>query len=175
MIKHLLRMIMAVAISALLISCSDDENKVKKLITFHTGSERANAMASNRTLEVMPISGVTVMTDTNQFMYNADLAHVYVAEVTLADGKPLRGLYFFCNPRGAKRLFQASASNMGGFIVVKYDGQSIGLRKVDMAINDGKIFVTPEIPLEDDLEKLATEMNKAIETINEIKESEDSW
>ena len=115
-----------------LCACSDDDS-VKKLITFHSGSERANALASNRTLEVMPISTVSVMTDTNHFM---------------------RGFYFICNSRGAKRLFQATASNMGGYIVVKYDGNVIGLRRIDMPINDGKIFVTPEIPLEDDLQKL---------------------
>ena len=44
-----------------------------------------------------------------------------------------------------------------------------------MPINDGKIFVTPEIPLEDDLQKLVDEMNMAIETINEIKDEVNSW
>lgn len=157
-----------------LCACSDDDS-VKKLITFHSGSERANALASNRTLEVMPISTVSVMTDTNHFMYNGDLQKVHVAEVTLPDGKPMRGFYFICNSRGAKRLFQATASNIGGYIVVKYDGNVIGLRRIDMPINDGKIFVTPEIPLEDDLQKLVDEMNMAIETINEIKDEVNSW
>ncbi|MFR6034094.1 MAG: hypothetical protein ACLUKN_13555 [Bacilli bacterium] len=62
-----------------------------------------------------------------------------------------------------------------GYIVVKYDGNVIGLRRIDMPINDGKIFVTPEIPLEDDLQKLVDEMNMAIETINEIKDEVNSW
>ena len=174
MTEKFLKSMLLAALTLVVCACSD-EDSVKKLITFHTGSERDNAMASNRTLEVMPISTVSVMTDTNHFMYNGDLQKVHVAEVTLPDGKPLRGFYFICNSRGAKRLFQATASNMGGYVVVKYDGNVIGLRRIDMAMNDGKIFVTPEIPLKADLQALVDEMNKAIDTINEIKEETNAW
>ncbi len=168
--------IVSMAVSAFFIAAcsSSDDDADKKLLTFHVGSQNSIDSGISRETVVMPLSNFAIITSKDQFMYNGDLVKVELAQVN-DHGGPITGFYFTCQERGRKRLIQATGANMGGFIVVKFNGEPIGLRKIDTVITDGKIFVCSEVEPGTDLEKFVEEMNAAIKKINEIKSSSSKW
>lgn len=161
-------MILAVSALFMLCACSD---KPESLLTFHIGSSRGIGTGLSREPVQMPVSGFSVITEKDQFMYSGDLREVKLGRVKLPDGSFEIGFIFLCDQRGTSRLYQSSAANMGGFIVVKKDGQPIALRKIDGVIGDGTLFAVAEIPEDADLHKLVEEMNEQIKKVNEFKES----
>ncbi len=176
MIKKLLTISTAIFAILALCSCnsSEDDNEHKKLITFHVGAKGTFDSGIARETVVLPLSGFSIITNKEQFMYNGDLVKADLAQVNDVGGI-VKGFYFTCQERGAKRLMQATGANMGSFIVVKYDGTPIGARKIDTTITDGKVFIVSEVP-EKDLEKMLKDLNAAIEKINEIKkENAQKW
>lgn len=158
----------ALAGLALLSACREDE-KNKKLITFHIANSRQISTGLARSQVKMPASGLTLVADNDQFMYSGDLERVDVAKVIMETGEPLLGLYFTCEESGRKKLFQATGGNMGSYILMKFEGAPLALRLIDSPIQDGMLFMVPEFPPEEDMHKKVEEMNASIEVIHKIK------
>lgn len=175
--KNILK-IATTAILAVLSLCacsSNDDEKNGKLLTFHVANDRSISEGLARYDVAMPFSGFVVRMNRDQFMYTGDIARVDLAEIRLVDG-PMTGFLFTCNERGKKRLLQATAANMGGYIVVLYGGEPIGLRKIDTTMADGSLFVNIELPKDADVNKFYEELAKSIVKVDKIKkDSENSW
>lgn len=172
--KNTLKILLMAFVAITLVACSsDDEKKNTRLLTFHIANDRGISSGLTRKVVTMPFSGFTVMMNEDQFMYTGDLAKVDLAQITLIDG-PITGFLFTCNDRGKRRLLQATAANMGGYIVVLYGGEPIALRKIDTTISDGSLFAHIEIPKDKDVGKFYNELAKSIETVEEIKKEEGS-
>lgn len=165
-----LRIALFCGFCSLICGCSIDGPT--KMFTFHLGNSRSIASELARSSVTMPVSGFTVVTNNDYFMYSGDLEHVDWSYCKAVDNEKVYGFTFKCNDRGRKRLLQATAGNMGGFIVVKYDGTPIGIRLIDTAITNGELFVVAEIPdtSESEIARLLKEMNESIENINKIAE-----
>lgn len=163
------RLIHTVLCALALLGVSGCEDEDMKLITFHIANARGVLAGVSRTSETMPTSGFSVVSKNEHFMYSGDLVGVQLGQVRLPDNSREIGFIFQCDNRGTTRLFQATAANMGAFIVVKYNGETIGLRQIDMAISDGILFVVSECPPDTDLHKKVEEMNNDIKSVNEFK------
>lgn len=160
--------IVLVSIASLVLGgCGED---LKTLVSFHVGSSVAGLPESAaRELIEMPSSNYRLMCSTDIFMYNGDLERVDVARVN-ADGMQIDGFYFKCTISGAKKLLSVTASNLNNYIVMKINDKPMGLRKIDTVIPDGMLFVIADIPKNQDLHKIADEINEAIQITNKIKE-----
>ncbi len=159
----------AALLSIFFASCSSSGNDDEKLITFHIGTSRNISTGLTKSLVTMPQSGFTLVVDNDPFMYSGDLNRVDVAKIIMpASGMPLFGFLFDCNDSGVKKLYYKSASNMGGYIVMLYQGAPVGLRKIDAPIDNGELFIVPELPLDTDLQEKADDMNASIKAIGEI-------
>lgn len=154
---------------AFLSACNEDE-KDKKLITFHVANSRNISTGIARSMVKMPASGLTLVADNDQFMYSGDLKCVNVAKVIMETGEPLLGLYFECEESGRKKLFQATGGNMGSYLLMKFEGAPLALRLIDSPIQDGYLFMVPEFPPDTDIHKKVEEMNASIKVIHKIKE-----
>ncbi len=172
--KRVTAILSAVISAFCIVACNSDDDADKKLLTFHVGSKNSIDSGISRETVVMPLSEFAIITNKDQFMYSGDIDKVELAQVNDRGG-PVSGFYFTCQERGQKRLVQATGANMGGFIVVKFDGAPIGLRKIDTVITDGRIFVCSEVAPGTDLEKFVEEMNASIKKVNEIKSDADKW
>ena len=166
--KFLKIFIFALAGAALAACSGDEEKKNTKLLTFHVANDRTLSQGLTRKKVTMPFSGFTVLMNEDQFMYTGDIKKIDLAQVTLID-RPITGFLFTCNDRGRRRLMQATAANMGGYIVVMYGNEPIGLRKIDSAISDGTLFTHIEIPKDRDVVKFYEELSKSVDTVEEIK------
>ncbi len=156
------------ALMALLFLSGCEDKKIK-LITFHVANPREVSYGISRTQLTMPASGFSLAVSNDQFMYSGDLTEVKPAQITLPDGKKEVGFLFIGDQRGALRLYHVTGGNLGGYIVVRYDGQPIAVRKIDCAISDGVLFAVSELPEGEDMFKYIEDMNRDIKDINEYK------
>lgn len=171
--KNILKISFFALIAFVLAACSDDDRKNTKLLTFHVANSRSISLGLTRKNVTMPLSGFTVVMNEDQFMYTGDIKKIDMAQVSLPDG-PITGFLFTCNDRGRSRLTQATAANMGGYIVVLYGGEPIALRKVDTTISNGVLFAPIETPDDTDMEKFYEELASSVKTVDEIKKEEGS-
>lgn len=164
--KRLLQTAVLCTITLLAWGCSD---KVDNLLTFHIATPKGTTAGMTIEDVTMPGTGFTVKTNRDFFMYTADLTGVDLAEVTTVDGSKLKGLLFYCDRRGARRLYQETAANIGGQVILKDNGVPIGLRRIDVVMSDGKIFVVTEFPEETDMFEIIESYRKSIKAAQEIR------
>ena len=165
--KKLLNTVLIAAVAVVLSACDDD--KPKKLITFHLANPVWIESANTRTQMVMPVSGVNLIVNNIEFMYSGDLERIDLAQVETADGGKIDGFQFVCNSRGRKRLYTQSASNLNAYIVVLFGEEPIAARRIDMVLGDGKFFAISELPAGKDLVKFKDELNESVKTVEELK------
>ena len=158
----------ALAALATLAGCAG--NEIKNLVTFHVATSETMPTSFAREPLLMPTSGFTLVCNKEPFMYNNDLTRADVAKVNLPEGGSLDGLYFTANERGTKRLFTATAANLNNFIVAKINGEPFALRRIDMAIADGKIFMVFDAPNGAKIDKTAEDLNESIEIAHKIND-----
>ncbi len=155
---------------ACLCLCACKDEKDLTLLTFHKGNSRGMVSGLSRTSLTLPVSGMDVIYENEQFMYSGDILKVDLAQVKLPDGSPLTCFMFTCNDRGKRRLYTATASNMGGSIVVLYGGKPLAFRTVDTTISNGVLLAVPELPEDTDLFKELDKIRTSLNNVNEIKE-----
>lgn len=141
-----------------------DEENVETMVYFYT-CEARNELGVSRQKVVMPESGFEVIANKKEFMTSADMQRVDVAQVQMPDGKLITGFLFTCNEKGQKKLYRETAANIGGWILMKENSNSVALRKIDTIIQDGKLFMVLEFPADTDLFMKAAEYNKDINII----------
>ena len=166
--KKVISIVLMSLASFLLNGCGDEE--LKTFVSFHIGSSVMGLPESAaRELIEMPSSNYRLMCSTDVFMYNGDIERVDVARVN-ADGMQIDGFYFKCTISGAKKLLSVTASSLNNYIVMKINDKPVGLRKRDTVIPDGMLFVIADLPKNQDLHKIADEINESIQVTNKIKE-----
>lgn len=166
--KKILRTFSTAMATLLLAGCAGEE--IKDYITFHVASTVNFQTTAARERINMPSTNFSLVANVDPFMYNNDLERVDVAKVNHPVEGTITGFYFKANSRGMKRLFTATATNLNNFIVAKLNGKPIAIRKVDMVISDGKIFMVADTNEGTDLQKIADEINESIEIAHRINE-----
>ena len=171
-----LKLAVLAAATLSLFGCNSDGDDEVMMITLHMGNSRSIASELSRKSVTMPQSGLTVMMELSQFMYNGDLEEVHFAKNPMPDGSLINGFYFVANDRGMKRLMQATGGNIGSFIVMCVNGKPMGLRKIDSVVQDGKIFIISEFEgTDEEMGKYVADMNEAIKKVGKKIEEDNKF
>lgn len=167
--KNFIKLVSAVCALAVLGACSSDKEDTK-LITFNVANRTGvDTGLAYKSVE-MPLSGMKLIMNTDVVLYIGDIEQIYAAENTMPTGEKIPGFYFFLSPKGKNKLTNITASNMGAYIVMFYDGKPLGLRVIDAVITDGKLFVCSECAGDmEKMHKIVAEMNESIDDVNEIR------
>jgi hypothetical protein len=70
--------------------------------------------------------------------------------------------------RGARELYRGSVTNMGGRIVLTVNGNPIGARRIDGAIQDGNFYTFVEVD-EAELGALVLDLRESLFELRELK------
>ncbi|MBO6103396.1 MAG: hypothetical protein J6P03_09135 [Opitutales bacterium] len=167
--------ILAFALAALtLLTSSCDDEEVKTMLMFYT-CEAKNTVGLSRQTVKMPYSNFEVIANKRECMTSADFDSVDIAEVRTPNGGAIKGFLFNCNERGVKKLFRETSANLGGWILLTENGNPVGLRKIDMIIQDGKLFMLLEFPKGTDLTEKLMDYNKSVQVLSKrVTEEENS-
>lgn len=116
--------------------------------------------AGNATL---PRSDVTISILPKPVITEFDLASVEIAEVELG-----RCLMFQLTPAASRDLYRLTASRLGQRLVLFLDGQAVGARRIDHAIEDGALLIFVEKP-DEALTGLVKSLRATIATLQEAR------
>ena len=166
---NVFKAVLFVVAASVLASCGGGNDDIK-LITFNVASMRGIDSGLAYKAVVMPYTGTRLIMNVEYALYSGDIEEIHVAENTMPTGEKITGFYFFFNAKGARKLTNITAANMGSYIVMSYAGSPIGLRIIDAVITDGKLFVCSEFFDEKkSIHKLVEEMREQLQKVDKIK------
>lgn len=117
------------------------------------------AQAPNAVLVHLPRSGVDVPVGPRVVLAETDVSNVELVRVDLG-----LCLLFEFQGDAARALHRLTASNLGRRLVVSLNGRPLGVRIIDSAIADGRLFCFLEMP-DDELTTTALNLKKTTEEI----------
>lgn len=109
----------------------------------------------------LPVSGVSVRVLPKPVITEFDIVGVAEAQVEMG-----RCLAFRLSGSAARDLYRLSVANLGSRLVLLIDGQTIGARVIDRAIEGGVIFIFAEVP-DADLPRLVENLNSTVAILQE--------
>lgn len=112
---------------------------------------------------VLPHSGVTFLAETQPLLFEGDVVNIELVQVDIG----LCVLFQFSD-RAARALYRTSVERSGSRIFLFLNGQPIGARRFDGAIDDGNLFMFLEVA-DADLPKLVGDMRASLEKIKRLK------
>lgn len=114
------------------------------------------------TVVTLPVSGTSIAVQTQPLVNEFDIANVEMVRVDMG-----LAMLVQVSPSGARNLYRGSVSNMGGRIVLMVNGNAIGARRIDGAIQDGNFYTFVEV----DDEELGQLVLNIKETLIEIQKN----
>ncbi|KXU34011.1 hypothetical protein AXK12_08245 [Cephaloticoccus capnophilus] len=112
---------------------------------------------------VLPVSGVAIRVAPKPVISEFDIVEAAVVEVDLGRCLGLR-----LTGEAARDLYRMSVSQMGRRLVLLVNGQALGARVIDGAIEGGVLFVFVEVA-DEELHALAREINTFAAAISAAK------
>lgn len=113
----------------------------------------------------LPLSGARIPVQKTPLITEFQIQNIELVKVDLG-----LALLIQTDELGARALYRGTVSNMGARLVLTVNGNPIGARRIDGAIQDGNIYTFVELP-DDELEELVIKLR---ESLVEIKKME-SW
>jgi hypothetical protein len=104
----------------------------------------------------LPVSGTVVAVEREPFVTEFEVVNAELVKVDLGPALLLQ-----LSPEGARKLYRASVTRMGGRIVLAVNGNPVGARRIDGAIADGNFYTFVELP-GDELEQLVVDLKDSI-------------
>lgn len=101
-----------------------------RFVLEHDGSDSYAASV------VLPISGVRIPVESKAVVSEFD--YLDIDAVTLELG---RGLVFSLKPAAARDFYRISVTGQGKRLVLLFNGQAVGARRIDGPVADGKIYI----------------------------------
>ena len=121
--------------------CGDDEMienaKVPRLLVETRG---VNYGTPGGDVVTLPVSGTRIAVQEQALITEFDIINVELVKVDLG-----LALLIQLSDAGARQLYRASVTNMGGRIVLSINGNAIGARRIDGAVQDGQFFTFVEV------------------------------
>lgn len=115
-----------------------------------TSRRRADAVYARFFLEgqgtnvataVLPVSEVRIPVSAKPVLSEFDIVNVELVQVELG-----RCLLFQFTPSATRDLYRLTASNQGRRLVLFFDGQPVGARRIDAPISEGTVLIFVERP-----------------------------
>ena len=154
-------------VGVMLVGCGSND---VKLTTFYVATMKGVHTGRAYKSIVMPFTGTRLIMNSQPIFYTGDISQAQVAQVTMPTGEKINGFNFILNEKGVRKLTNATASNMGSYIVMMYDGNPIGLRVIDEVITNGNVFICSEFnDKKKTLHDVVEEINDSISKVNEMK------
>lgn len=139
---------------ALLSACSTPPKPMPESVVARFVLEASEGQAAvNVTL---PVSGVSIRAQPKPVITEFDIAGVAEAQVEMG-----RCLAFRLTGRASRDLYRLSVAHLGSRLILVIDGQSIGARVIDRAIEGGVIFIFAEMP-DEFLPRLVENLNHTV-------------
>jgi hypothetical protein len=149
--------VLSAACLALLGGCKKDmpkENlKVPRLLIETKGINYGSLTGS---LVKLPISGTRISVQGEPLVNEFEIYNVELVEVDMG-----KALLVEVSEKGARDLYRGSVANMGARIVLTVNGTAIGARRIDGAIQDGKLYTFVEVA-DDALDDLVLDLKESI-------------
>ena len=114
---------------------------------------------SGKTVQ-LPVSRTQIFIEKEPLINEFDVQGVELVEVELG-----KALLLQMTEKGARDLYRTSVSNNGSRIVLTINGNAVGSRRLDGAIQDGNFYTFVELP-ERELGQLVLDMKN---TLNELQ------
>ena len=144
----------------LLVACKKNKHEnltVPRLMIEARGVNYGSTPGATVTL---PVSRTMVSIQGDPLVNEFDILNVEMVKVDLG-----LALLVQTGGQGARNLYRASVSNMGSRIVLMVNGNAIGARRIDGAIQDGNFFTFVEVD-DEELGQLVIDIKQ---TIQELK------
>lgn len=145
-------------------ACSEDdvvENPTLPRLLIETGRGGGRDAGSRVTLP----GGKSISVRREPLIAEFEVVNAEVVEVD--SGR--KALLLELNSAGARKLYRATVSNMGGRIVLAVNGNPVGVRRIDGPIQDGNFYTFVEMS-DSALEEMVREMK---ESLNEVQKNLD--
>ncbi|MFP4070122.1 MAG: hypothetical protein ACOC4K_05465 [Verrucomicrobiota bacterium] len=131
----------------------DDENlKIPRLMV----ETRGQSYGGSGEVVRLPVSGSTIPIQTTPAVNEFEIRNVELVKVEMG-----MALLIQTTDLGARALYRATVTNMGGRIVLTINGNAVGARRIDGAISDGNLYTFVEVP-EEDLGQLVLDIRETI-------------
>ena len=140
----------------LLVACKKEklENlSVPRLMVETRGVDYGSSTGETFTL---PVSGTTISIQGDPVVNEFDIKNVEMVKVDMGVA-----LLVQTAGQGARDLYRASVSNMGSRIVFMVNGNAIGARRIDGAIQDGNFYTFVEVD-DEELGQLVLDIKETI-------------
>jgi len=119
-------------------------------------SRGVNYGALGGELVTLPVSGTSIQIQSEPLVHEFDIFNVDMVKVDMGIA-----LLIQVSPKGARELYRGSVSSMGGRIVLTVNGNAIGARRIDGAIQDGNLYTFVEVD-DEELGQLVLDIKKSL-------------
>lgn len=110
----------------------------------------------------LPVSGTRIALQKEPLVNEFDIINVELVKVEMG-----LALLVQTNERGARALYRGTVTNMGGRIVLSVNGNAIGARRVDAAIQDGSFYTFVELD-DEELGQLVLDLKQSIVQLQDL-------
>ncbi|MEM8550342.1 MAG: hypothetical protein AAGF10_06080 [Verrucomicrobiota bacterium] len=159
--RRLLALVL-LACSGLLVSC-DDEN-LPYLPAFYLEMGKSFSSFDKSTEYTLPVSEKSYMVFSEPIVPPWSVSNVEAVRVESG----LLALRFYFDRVGDRDLYRNSVTNMGRMIITVVDGEAIGARQIDGALQGGVFYTFTELSDAEVMEMLP-KMQESIRKLNELK------
>lgn len=140
----------------LLVACKKDKLENLSVPRLMVETRNTNYGATRAETVTLPVSRTTVSIQGDPVVNEFDILNVEMVKVDMGVA-----LLVQTGGQGARDLYRASVSNMGSRIVFMVNGNAIGARRMDGAIQDGNFYTFVEVD-DEELGQLVLDIKKTI-------------
>ena len=140
----------------LLVACKKDKLENLSVPRLMVEARNTNYGATRGETITLPVSRTTFSIQGDPDVNEFDILNVEMVKVDMGVA-----LLVQTGGQGARDLYRASVSNMGSRIVFMVNGNAIGARRIDGAIQDGNFYTFVEVD-DEELGQLVLDIKKTI-------------
>ena len=147
----------------LLVACKKEKLENLSVPRLMVETRGVNYGSSTGETVTLPVSRTTISIHGDPVVNEFDIQNVEMVKVDMGVA-----LLVQTGGQGARDLYRASVSNMGSRIVFMVNGNAIGARRIDGAIQDGNFYTFVEVD-DEELGQLVLDIKDTIVELQENK------
>lgn len=145
------------------VGCKDDKLDNLSVPRLMVENRGVNYGALGADLLTLPVSGTSIQVQAEPLVNEFEITNVEMVKVDMGIA-----LLVQVSLKGARDLYRGSVSRMGGRIVFTVNGNAIGARRIDGAIQDGNFYTFVEVD-DEEVGQLVLDIKESIVAIQEAK------
>lgn len=157
-------LLLACCLFGLFTGCKNDDEledlRVPRLMVEARGVNYGNL---GGTMLTLPVSGTQIPVQSDPLISEFEIANVELVKVDMG-----MALLIQLTEKGGRDLYRGSVSNNGGRVVLTVNGNPIGARRLDGAIQDGNFYTFVEVD-DEELGQLVLDIKQTLIEIQKRK------